>query len=84
MMVRRFIGHCVLVVSGTLGLTAQGEPVTELSEPLERLLESTTLGWVSGPWSESLVLDENIFTDVSPLLDSKEPVKLPEDQQLAD
>ena len=54
---------------------------------------AAALATAEGAWAESLLgaegvskvpYDEQIFTEISPILDSQEGIKLPEDQLLAD
>jgi hypothetical protein len=54
---------------------------------------ASALATAEGAWADSLLdqgdasvvpYDEQIFTEISPILDSQEGIKLPEDQLLAD
>lgn len=54
---------------------------------------AAALATAEGAWAESLLADhgvlkvpydEQIFTEISPILDSQQGIKLPEDQLLAD
>ena len=62
---------------------ASAEPVTQDIE-FEALIESSVNGWVDALLPDVEPLDEQIFTEISPLIDSPDGVRLPEDQQLAD
>jgi len=98
MKVLRYIGHCVLrgnsFISALLcGLllaavsTAQAAPVNEFADAT-----ADALATAEGAWADSLLgvndrssnYDEQIFTELSPILDSLESIKLPEDQLLTD
>ena len=98
MMARKFSGHSALitkpmhikVLAGVVlwlacaGVTAQ--PSLTFEQQVEQLIDGASHTWlaeqVEAGGAESM--DETLFTDISPLIESSEPVKLPEDQQLAE
>lgn len=90
MMVRKFIGRSnmlarcswVFALALLTSLTA-AEPVAQDVE-FDALIESAVNGWADVLLPDVEPLDEQIFTEISPLIDSPEGVRLPEDQQLAD
>lgn len=90
MMVRKFFGRSnmlakcswVFAIAFLTSVTA-AEPVTQDVE-FDALIESTVNGWTDALLPDVEPLDEQIFTEISPLIDSPEGVRLPEDQQLAD
>ena len=79
-MLARFIWLAVLAV---LPAVASAEPVAQGVE-FDALIESAVNGWTDTLLPDIEPLDEQIFTEISPLIDSPEAVRLPEDQQLAE
>ena len=90
MMVRKFIGRssmlakCSMVFAlAFLTSVTAAEPVAQDVE-FDALIERAVNGWADVLLPDVEPLDEQIFTEISPLIDSPEGVRLPEDQQLAD
>ena len=94
-MAHKYSGHLSLLIksglAGLIGLcmsaSVQAAPADALADDLAR-----TLAIAEGAWADALLLedsaptpyDERIFTELSPILDSLEPVRLPADQLLTD
>ncbi|NKC01127.1 MAG: hypothetical protein GKR90_21890 [Pseudomonadales bacterium] len=57
------------------------EPVTV---EIQAVLEGAANGWTDAIIADSAPMDEQIFTEISPLIESPDSVRLPEDQKLAD
>lgn len=95
MKVLESIGRCAMSVNRLLvslvflitGAGAQAAPVDPLTDAI-----ANALATAKGAWTESLLqpaehtsaYDEQIFTELSPILDGLESIKLPEDQLLTD
>lgn len=95
MTVLKFIGRCVLsgnsLLAGLMLLTVSAgghaAPVDQFSDTA-----LDALATAEGGWADSLLrageragsYDEQIFTELSPILDALESIKLPEDQLLTD
>ena len=98
MMVHRFTGRFSLNTRALRGLNVmlglllcssalQAAPVGDFDAQVECALETA-----EGAWADSLLdivqpgaaYDEQVFTELSPILDSPEAIKLPEDQLLTD
>ena len=77
MMACRFIGLCVCVVSLGVSSVHAADAGVEFAE-FEAEFGGALLTWVESK-SDVLTLDEQIFTDISPLLDSPEGVRVPEE-----
>ncbi len=83
MTVPRFFGRCVLIIS----LGALQTPLVLAQSAADLSTEISTLeGAVTQEWGRTFglqdeKLDEQIFTEISPLLDAPDAVKLPDDQQ---
>lgn len=94
MMEHRFIGRCVLITKaaiwGALAAIAGQVQAAPAEDYTDALLEA--LASAEGAWADSLLgqpsaatpYDEQIFTELSPILDSPQGIKLPQDQQLTD
>ena len=80
---------CALSVTA---VTAPAAPVDQFDQALSAALQTA-----EGAWSDSLLqieravseresapYDEQVFTELSPILDSPDAIKLPQDQQLLD
>ena len=78
-MIRAVVLTCLVAVAPM----AMAEPVKQ-DLVLESILESAINSWTKTIQPEGEVMDEQIFTEISPLIDSPEGVQLPEDQQVAD
>ncbi len=82
--VRRFWVVVVLFWAGP----ALAGPTLQFEDSVLEIIGELTDGWVDSVMQPQAggqeVLSEQIFTEISPLLDSPEAVKLPEDQLLAD
>ena len=78
-MIRAVVLTCLVAVAPM----AMAEPVKQ-DLVLESILESAINSWTKTILPEGEVMDEQIFTEISPLIDSPEGVQLPEDQQVAD
>lgn len=85
MTIKAFIVGMLLLGSGAISLASPAEP---LGEEL-----ALALSGAEGAWVDTLIehlrdtkqpYDEKIFTELSPILDSLEPIKLPEDQTLSE
>lgn len=90
MMVRNFSGRFAItakllpaVLMALLWQTGHAEPVSQALD-VRAVLESAVNGWSDEILPDLDPLDEQVFTEISPLIDSPESVRLPEDQQLAD
>ena len=91
MMERKFSGRSGMRASALLLtlLMAIVAPVAAAPVGQEVNLEAVIESAVNS-WTEALLapsgdeLDEQIFTEISPLIDSPEGIKLPDDQQIAD
>ena len=95
MTVRKSTGRCALRTNlvrvallswfcTELAMAASAEP---LAESVAEALATAEGAWVETVLSEASELtsyDEQIFTEMSPILDSSQSVKLPEDQLLTD
>lgn len=79
MFVRMLSFLCLISLSS---LTS-AEPVSADFE-FDALIESAVNSWTDPILPDIQPLDEQIFTEISPLIDSPEGIRLPEDQQLAD
>ena len=81
MMERKFIGLCAIAISALASQTY----ATPVAEPaVLDVLKSASHDWSASLNRRSVsVLDDQIFTDLSPILNSPDAIKLPEDQQLA-
>lgn len=78
----RFMG-VLRLLAAVACLTFSAATVAE--EPGEALIDAANHGWVDTYLSHpDDALDEQVFTDISPILDSPDPVKLPEDQRTED
>ena len=95
MMAHKYIGHCNMRTNlrllGCLCLTL-AMPAAASDQCFSDSV-AAALATAEGAWAESLLAfdgeltapyDEQIFTEISPILDSSEGIKLPEDQLLAD
>ena len=79
-MLARSLWVCLLTLTTS---SVSAEPVPQDIE-FDALIESTVNGWADALLPDVEPLDEQIFTEISPLIDSPDGVRLPEDQQLAD
>jgi hypothetical protein len=68
-----------LLLLGTQAIFA--DPVTV---EIQSILEGAANGWTDAIIADSAPMDEQIFTEISPLIESPSSVRLPEDQELAD
>ena len=98
MTVHKFIGRCATIINtlvrpviGAACLSAAVQlHATPAADYTSELLDA--LAVADGAWADSLLhepsaatpYDEQIFTELSPILDSPQGVKLPDDQQLTD
>lgn len=85
MMAHRFSGLFVLITSASLCCASWVWADPTLVDAELGAAAAAQRSWSQAiPADQSLVLDEQIFTDLSPLLDSLNAVRLPEDQRSAD
>ena len=86
MMERKFSSRCALITSLSCVLTVASSVV--LGQPadaeVESLVEGAVVEWTGDLMPAPEPLDPQIFTEISPLIDSPDAVKLPEDQQPAE
>ena len=77
---RRFSGLCGCIISAALAWSAAAAADTgaEFTE-FEAELGGSLLAWVQQSEAQPAALDEQIFTEISPLLDSPQGVRLPEE-----
>ncbi len=84
--IRRVLMPVLLGIGAPLHVLALPElDLTEL-DSLEALapIDAAWTAALLGEQQGTLALDENIFTDLSPITESVEGVRLPEDQQLSE
>ena len=97
---RNYTGRSVCRISGLLGCIGLGfwamaswaQPTAQLAVfediAVQAVLEGGTQAWTASivipEGAEQRSLDEQVFTDLSPLLDSPDAVRLPPDQSQED
>lgn len=64
--------------------TVNAQPAHEFDVKVENLIGAASNEWVRVILTPVDAMDEQIFTEISPLIDSPEGVRLPEDQLLTD
>ncbi len=95
MMACSFTGRCAmrfsrLLIIGLAALVPYGAmaaPSQTLSESIAEALATAERAWADTTLpdgSDAVPFDEQIFTEISPILDSPNTIKLPEDQLLSD
>jgi len=70
-----------------MSVSVQAAPAGSLADAMAQMLEIAEGAWADALLFEDAGLmpyDERIFTELSPLLDSQESVRLPADQLLTD
>ncbi len=92
MMAHSFIGRCalftkhvILVVLVSLCPQVLAASAEDFDVEVKDALATLDAAWTRSlllPDSENSAYDEQVFTELSPILDSPQGVKLPEDQQL--
>lgn len=93
-MTHNFFGRCVLptklgpaLLFCVSSLAAHAAPLDQLEGDMALVFEHAQSAWAESLISQGhnmLPLDEQIFTDLSPILDSPQSIKLPPDQLLTD
>ena len=93
MTVHRFTGCCAMRVNVVLAAVALmfgsmvGAAPAPLPPEVQDALDTAEGGWVESIISDSrelLPYDEQIFTDISPIRDAADAIKLPPDQDLTE
>lgn len=94
--IKRGFSHTGRVLALSLGLllssAAQAAPVDSLDQRLAAAFEMAEGAWVdsllklkgSAGEGQAQAYDEQVFTELSPILDSPDAINLPEDQLLTD
>ncbi len=93
-MTHNSFGRCVMptklgpaILFCVASLAAQATPLDQLEGDMALVFEHAQSAWAESLISQgrdTLPLDEQIFTDLSPILDSPQSIKLPADQLLTD
>ena len=94
MMAHSFIGRCalytkyaILVALVSLCPQALAASAEDFDVEVRDALAAADAAWTRSlllPEPEITAYDEQVFTELSPILDSPEGVRLPEDQQLSE